>query len=382
MKKRIIVAIIVLCLFISFLPTFTLASVNPYFVVTNDTLLPFNDSNMPFISGGEVFLSERVFEGVGVWSTSSVDLERVRLYRGSRFVDFYTASGETQDQDGNLLNWPSARRVGRRFYVPVRQVCEYFGLTYQVIEVPYNVIPDERMRVIRVVSSSSVSGTAFIGLNERALRTAYNEYYAPPTPPTPTTPTPPSEEEPDEPALDNKTITVFLSFYDVSAGSANGILDLLDNQIIPDYHSCFFVSASDIINNPGLVRRISGSGHMIGIWLPGGTYQEYLETSALLFEAAKLRTVLVSADEAAETAIKTADEHGLIYWDGTQSIADDDTPSASTIIAMLPGDNGARQSFVFSCSENAAAVLPGLSTHLRTNEYMVAGITETIEPIG
>ena len=170
--KKAAAAIVVLSIMAAFAPAVSLAAITPYFVAANDTLLSFNESTMPYVSGGDILMPDRVFEGAGVWSTSSADREMVRLYRGNRYVDFFTESGETRSQDGNALNWPSARRTGRRFYVPLRQVCEYFGLTYQIIEVPSNIISEERMRIIRIISDSTVSGTSFVSTNERALRAA------------------------------------------------------------------------------------------------------------------------------------------------------------------------------------------------------------------
>jgi hypothetical protein len=156
---------------------------------------------------------------------------------------------------------------------------------------------------------------------------------------------------------------------------------VLDSQVASGHQACFFVSADDIINNQDIIRRISGSGHIAGIWLTEGTYDEYLEISALLFEAAKIRTVLVSADESTEEAIQTAEEHGLVFWGGSQNLAGYDTLTVTGAIAMLPTEERTRAKLMFSCTENTALVLTGLYAHLRVNEYMVEGITETVEPI-
>jgi len=370
-----------------FIPVASLAAITPYFVAANDTLLAFNDSTMPFVSGRDILVPDKTFEGAGVWSVSSTDLELVQLYRGNRHVDFYTATGEVYDQDGNILNWPAARRIGSRFYVPARQVCEHFGLTYQVLEVPHNVIPEERMRVIRIVSTSTTNGATFVGLNERALRTAYNEYYTPapppptPPPPPPTPPPQPPPQDGDEQPPDYKTITIYLSFFDISAGSVESVLSLFDYQVALIHQASFFVSADDIKENPGVIRRISGSGHTIGIWLNEGTHQEYLEASALLFEAAKVRTVIVSASDAAETAADMADAYGLIYRDGTENLADNDTRTAANVIAMLPAEEESRYDLIFPCSGHTAMILSGIYTHLRVNEYNIATINELTEPI-
>ena len=53
----------------------------------------------------------------------------------------------------------------------------------------------------------------------------------------------------------------------------------------------------------------------------------------------------------------------------------------TAITAALPKESGARVNLLFSCSENAASILPGVYSFLWANEYSVARITETVEPI-
>jgi hypothetical protein len=382
MMKRTIAVLIVLSLSLVFVPTVSHAAVTPYFMAYNDTLLAFNDEHMPIVSGGEYFVPVMVFAGLGIHAIGSDELERVRLYRGaSRYLDFFTARGVTEDQDGNTLFWPAARRIGRRFYVPLRQVCDYFGLVWERVAIDRAIIPEEQMWVIRIISSADFNGLTFVGLNRDEIRAAYNEYFAPPLTPSPPPPgedTPPPEEEPPP---DYSDVTIFMSFYNISAGSVEWILDLLSIKAASGYYSCFFVSSDDIMADPGLIRRISGSGHTVGIWLTEGTYDEYLEISALLFEAAKIRTVLVSADESAEEAIQTADEHGLVFWGGSQNSLDYDTLTIAGTIALIPTEEETRASFIFSCAESTALLLSGLYAYLRVNEYMVESITETVEPI-
>ena len=380
MKKRILAVFIALCLSVALMPAVTNAAITPYFVAVNDTLLPFHEDTMPFVSGGNVFVPDNVFEHIDdIWAIGSAGLEYIRLYRGKTYVDFFTDSRLTLDHDGNTLRWPSARLVGEKFYLPLRQVCEYFGLTSQVIEVARDIIADQQMYVVRIVSTSQINGVTFVGLNRSAIRAAYNQYYEPASPPvSPPTDVPP--EPPEEPPPSYSDVTIHLSFYDISAGSADEILDLLDIQMEQGFHSCFFVSGGDVAEDPGLIRRIAGSGHMIGIWLETGSYSEYAETSALLFEAAKVKTVIVSAQEASPSAIEMAGANGLVLWESDLSLAAYDASEVPLITDALPVESGDRRNLWFSCSGEAASVLPGVYAFLRTNEYTVSRITETVEP--
>jgi len=384
MIKKIVAIIFILGIMASLSPMVSHAVITPYFMAINDTLLPFNADTMPFVSGGEVFVPARVLEGVEVYAIGSDQAERLRLYSdASVYIDFYTARGVTEDHNGNTLQWPSARRVGRRFYVPLRQVCDFFDLTYRVFDVPRDVIPNEHVRVVRIMTRGgfNFNDPTFIGINERAMRTAYNDYYAPPPTPPPS-PTGGAEPPPPivEPPPNYSDVTIYLSFYDVSAGSAEAILDLFDIRAESGYGVCFFVNAADITENQGLIRRISGTGHSIGLWLTDGTFEEYTNASALLFEAAKVKTVIVSADSETESAVDMAASHGLIYWESSQGYVDSTLPLAA-ITEMIPEESGARQNLVFSCSENAASILYRVYSFLRENEYSIARITETVEPL-
>ena len=396
MKKRIAALVVVICIMEILMPTVSRAAVVPYFMAVNDVLLPFGDDTMPYVSGGEIFVPPGMLYYADVWSIASVDLEWVRLYRGSgKLIDFHTASGVTLDQDGEVLPWPTARRIGGRFYIPLYPVCEFFGLTPEIIDIDRSIIPQEQMRVIRITSVNSVNGQTFVGLNRNAIRTAYNEYYAPPPPPpvspstvpspgvtgggggsVPTVTPTPSEEPP--PTYGD--VTIYLSFYNISAGGYDVLLELIEANASSDYRFCFFVSANDIYEDPGLVRMVSGSGHIIGIWLEEGTIEEYIETSELLFEAVKIRTILVSSEDEPGAESSLSGCGGLIYWGASQSLMYDDTLSVEEVTDLLPTESGVRQNLMSSCSVNAALMLSGILSYLREFEYRVEGITETVAP--
>lgn len=385
MKKKILIVIIVICIMAVNMPTVTRAAVVPYFIAVNDTLLPFNDDTMPYISGYDIFVPYWVFRGAGVWPVAAEDLEWIRLYRGpDTFVDFFVGRGEVRDKYDNNLSWPSARRIGSRFYVPLKQVCDFFDLTYTSLPISRDIIPQEQMSVIRIRSGGGVNDDSYVGLRRNAIRDAYNEYYSAPSPsPDPpvvspgiTSPPPPVEEPP--PTYED--VTIYISFYDISAGGADALWELLDANAGFDYRFCFFVSVNDIYADPGLIRRISGSGHTIGIWLEEGTFDEYRKTSALLFEATKIKTVLVSASEETGDAMSAEDLRGLVFWQAARSIMYDDTLAVDEVTAIIPTDSGANRNLMSSCSVNSVLILSGILSHLREYGYSVSNITETVAP--
>jgi len=395
MKKRILTFLLIAVLAITIFPFESRAAVTPYFVIVNETLLPFNESTMPFVSGGEVFVPiTGVLNDIGVWGVGDADRDFARVFRDMRYVDLHTRPGMTRtvNQDGIELDWPASRRVGRRFYAPLRQLSSFFGFTFQVEAIPREIIPERQMYAVRIVSGSVINAQTAIGMNRNAIREAYLEHFAPPSPSEPPQPggadTPPPDvpyQPPPPPVEEPQTyedVTVHLSFYNLAAGSAEWILDLFDIQVESGFSVNFFVSAEDIFIDPGIMRRIAGTGHTLGIWLSQGTFEEYLEISRLLFDAAKMRTVMVSASEAASDAAMTmSQENGLIFWDSRQSIVDYTTQSLWEITATIPRESGASRHLMFPCSEDAAAFLPGVYSFLRNNSFSVERITETVLPI-
>ena len=384
--KKTIVIIILISIMAMMLPVLSQAAITPFFIAVNDTLLPFNNDTMPYVVGGEYFIPHGVFRGVGVWSIAST--EYVRLYTGAnQYVDFYTSGGTVIDQDGATLSWPAARRVSGRIYVPLRQISEFFGFSYQIQSVGRDIIPQEQMWVIRMLSadgSAWINWQTFFGIYGTTLRNAYNDYFSPATSSSPSpspggdvSASPPTVEPP--PIYDD--VTIHHSFYDISAGGGEAILDLLDSYSGEFDQFCFYVSEIDIRSNPGIIRKVSSEGYTIGIWLLEGTLDEYLRVSSLLFEATKIKTMIVSSDFEIEVETARLNRYGVIYWDSKESLIYDDTFSVEAVTEMLPQESGERKNLLSVCSEFTALMLVDILSYLLEYEYMVEGITETTVPL-
>ena len=397
--KKAIILLLAVSVIAALVPMGSRAAVTPAFMAVNDTILPFNESTMPLFIGGDVFVPPAMFSAFGIWEFPNVSNEFVRVYRGDRGVDFWIAEGIVEDLRGNTLNWPNARRIGNRFYVPLAYIASFFALTWDVIEIREDIIPGGETRMIRVKDGRAVfNGPTLVGYNATLIRNMHNAFFRPQPPLGPggnivaDPPLPPQQEEPP-PTFEN--VTIYLSFIDLNNGDPRRVLDIFDADVLPDYRAAFFVTSSDIINNPGLIRRIHGSGHTVGIWLEHGTLDEYKQTSELLFEAAKVRTILVSAFETNIPARHMANEAGLIFFDATFcfALAEEfseyaeapETPempkvSEEAIIYTLPTTDGTRAKYRFAFCEELDLILPGILAFLDMYEYSVERITETTPP--
>ena len=99
-----------------------------YYIEINNMRLQHGDGNMLYVADDEIYLLPDVLSEVRVWHVATA--EQVRLYTGpSRYVEFYTVEGIAEDQDGNILAWPAVLSIDDVFYIPLREVCDFFGLT-------------------------------------------------------------------------------------------------------------------------------------------------------------------------------------------------------------------------------------------------------------
>jgi hypothetical protein len=100
--------------------------------------------------------------------------------------------------------------------------------------------------------------------------------------------------------------SVSLSFVGLHE-ETEALLDALYETKIP---AGFFLTAADVLSYPDLVRRLHGEGHAVGIFLGPDAKADYADASRALFDAARLRTVLVTAE--AEYTLRAAEDLGLI----------------------------------------------------------------------
>ena len=376
--RKVILTLVIVCVIAALSPVYIQAAVTPAFTAVNDVILPFNADTMPFISGGEIFVPPRMFAELGIWHFSSPMANLVMIYRGDLGINFWIDQGRVVDRADNQLNWPNARRVGDRFYVPLAQTAAFFGLSWETVEIREDVLPGGNMRLIRLKDGTEIfNGPTLIGFNAALIRTMFNQHFFPHA----------HDADGDADTDDNddqvetfSDVTVYLSFYNLSLGNFERILNVLDSEIFPHYRAAFFVTEEDILNNAGLIRRAHGSGHTIGIWLQNGTFEEYALTSALLFEATKVRTILIQLYYFNDDILLYFERNGLILWDSLLCLADEDYYTELTITDALPVIAQERASIRLAAADSVVEMLPGVLAFLEQHEYSVKRITETIAP--
>jgi hypothetical protein len=362
--KRIITAIIVLlCLTIALIMPDVKAAGSIYFTAIMNELQPLKSGTMPMSINGLLYIPYTFFssEKLGVYFLTGTD--KVLLYSaaGSKQLTFDVVRSTVFDQDQNQYYIP-AQRINGLIYVPVDSVCEFFGLNYSTIIC-------EPAPIIRFLKGTSpFNDPTFASINRTKMLEYYTAYTG--TPVSPGASSSPSSS----PAPTYENVTVYLSYYDLAPDGFAKVLDALN---VSRYKCCFFLSVGEIAADAELIRRAAGAGHSIGIWLADGTFGEYQEASALLFEAAKIRTLLVSAyGDAAETAAATADSKGLVFWSVSRTYDASSKLTLAGVTGNLTVLSGNRESVNFACTDKAASLAGSFFSYLADKKYSVRRITE------
>ena len=369
MKRTVTAIVLLLCLAFALVRPEVKAAGSVYFTAIMDELQPLKTETMPTSINGLWYIPYTFFssEVLGVYFIPGSD--KVMLYSagGLRTLTFDIPRSTVFDQNGAQYYIP-AQKINGLIYVPVDRVCDFFGLTYKVIQT-------EPAYIIRFKKGDPVyNDKTFPSLNRTKMQAYYEAYTGTPGP----TASPGTSPSPS-PQATYENVTVYLSYYGLTRDSFKNMLDALDAY---GYKCCFFVTSEEIAAEADLLRRAAGTGHSIGIWLTDGTFDEYREASALLFEAAKLRTVLVSAaGDTAGAAKAAAEAGGLVFWSPTRTY----DAAAKLTLAGLTGKlnvlSGSRESVNFECTDSAADLTGQFFAYLSGNKYSIRRITERTWPI-
>lgn len=282
MRHRFLAVILIVVLLIAAVPQYTQAASDVCFVSINDTL----PDSIPFayVSNSVTYIPSSALSSFRIYFLYDSNISTVLVYTSAQQVTIDMIKGVATDKDGVEYAATAIYRNGQ-VYVPAQFICSMFGLNASYIEgVGYG-------DICRITDGSEMLGDElFLSAATNQMRTRYNAYMASIAPsPTPSY-TPPEPDVTDPTTHDD--VTVYLAFTGLPTSY---LLNLLKNYRIT---AAFFLTAADIAAQPETVRRIVGEGHNVGIYCPDGTLREFDATAELLFEAAHVRTVLVSAGEA------------------------------------------------------------------------------------
>lgn len=308
--------------------------VNIYHVAENDKMLTLPLEAMPAWINGTIYVPYSVFD----WNANEVNLGvsyglehnetayNLTLYGLSGTLVFDLNAGTcTERFTGEQKDMKAVLRNGWIF-VPLAGVCAYFGLKYSYTPTSYGTL-------IRITNDQNqLSTNEFVRLATDSLRSRYYNYLKTinATAAPQVTPTVSPQNTPSGSETGQRNVTVYLAFYCSGGEGLEEILDTLEEYGVK---ALFFFPPEALAEQADTIRRLAGSGHGVGLAVPGADAGEALEAldrgSALLERTARLATHAVLAEEAGTETVQVLEQAGWACWSGgTESFSDGRSESA------------------------------------------------------
>lgn len=265
--------LLALALLIAIIPAPVTAVSDACFVAINDTL----PESIPFayVRNSIAYIPCSALSSFRIYNLYDSNAAMVLVYTSSQQITIDMAAGVATDKDGVTYTATAIYRNGQ-VYVPASFICSQFGLRASYIE------GSGQGDICRISDGTEVLGDdLFLSAATNLMSTRYNAYHQSIAAPTPT----PAAEDLNP----NGNSTIYLTFLGLPT---NYLLNLLKNY---GFTATFFLTGADIAEAPETIRRIVGDGHNVGIYCQAADLWETTTISELLFEAAHVKTVLVTA---------------------------------------------------------------------------------------
>ena len=376
-KRPVLPLVLAVILAVGMFQPMPAAAANLYFTGINDSVAPLTSSSMPYWSGGTLYVPYTVFDanqnGVGVslglYTSYNHRSHIVTIFNLKQMLVFDLERGTCRDDmTGAAYDARAVMRYGKP-YVPLYVVCSVFGLEYSYNQLSYI----SQGYLVRIKSADAVLDDGlFIDRARELINNRLRDYTQSlsPAETTPTVPVSPSEP----PEVDGSNVATYLAFRCESADGLPAILNTLDGT---GQYALFFLAPQVIEEEGGLVRRILGTGHSVGILAREGEEEAISRGRLALEELAHTRTTLAYVPDGARAGLE---EQGWVCWKETLYLEPGDSVGGTAFAGTVLNRLGTRRRTVYLTLEgsgNTARVLPALLRQLSSNHYTVAVPVET-----
>lgn len=376
-KRPVLPLVLAVILAVGMFQPMPTAAANLYFTGINDSVAPLTSSSMPYWSGGTLYVPYTVFDanqnGVGVslglYTSYNHRSHIVTIFNLKQMLVFDLERGTCRDDmTGAAYDARAVMRYGKP-YVPLYVVCSVFGLEYSYNQLSYI----SQGYLVRIKSADAVLDDGlFIDRARELINNRLRDYTQSlsPAETTPTIPVSPSEP----PEVDGGNVATYLAFRCESADGLSAILNTLDGT---GQYALFFLAPQVIEEEGGLVRRILGTGHSVGILAWEGEKEALSRGRLALEELAHTRTTLAYVPDGARAGLE---EQGWVCWKETLYLEPGDSVGGTAFAGTVLKRLGTRRRTVYLTLEgsgNTARVLSALLRQLSSNHYTVAVPMET-----
>lgn len=260
MRRRKLLAFVLALIMLLMLAPAAQAAEDVFFVAVNDTIPLTLTGVAPYYSSGGLYVPYTVFDAApgGVASAYNADNQTFVLFTRAKRLVFDLAAETVQDEEGNVSSVSISYRSGV-LYVPLSICASHFELSTSMLT------SADGYTILRFTTGTQVyEDSLFIEKAENLIAYRISQLDQPSEPDEPVTPSdwpdtnqtqPPEDEPPEvEPAICYLAIT--------GAGGMPAAADALSAQQL---RAAFFLTASEIEDNPALVRALFVAGHVLGV---------------------------------------------------------------------------------------------------------------------
>lgn len=301
-----------------------------YQMAVNDRFLEMNSGTMPFRSDGVLYIPYTIFDrnitGVRLGTSSFItrtDSDYVlTIYGVGNTLRFDMLRGICLNQSTGENTGMKAISRGGTYFVPVG-VCSYFDLNVSLTPTSYGTL----LRVTNGQQTYTIEKFIEVATDTGRLQERYNEYIRSQTAPgAVSTPSPTASGASPSPAQtpagnegpSRQDVPLYLAFQCTGGAGVDGILDTLGRENI---RALFLFRPEDLAARDAQIRRIVGSGHMVGLLVSGGSGEEVSaaveEGARLLERIARLRSHIVLLEEPPEEGtVEKLNSLGWTCWTG------------------------------------------------------------------
>ena len=382
MKRRLLALLCMAALCLTLLPALAGASGTVYFTAVNDRILPLSADSMPMYSGGALYVPYNAFDStysginLGVSCSYSRSGNTLTLYNLRQMLVYDMDEDNSRNQHTGQTY--SARAVTRngRVYVPLDFTCDFFGLNWSNSATEYG-------NLIRITNSAAVLSDAdFIDAGSSWMASRLKEYQQSLNTGTPDpSPSSPSSSVSPSPSADPGSGTrVYFAFRCDTAEKTETILDTLDSY---GYHAVFFLPPDLLAENGGLLRRIVGSGHSLGLLADGGAETESEALDALAEGNRLLERILHTGTCMVLTRddlTGTLSQQGWLCWDtdvnGIPAAATKSATLSANVLRAVARNSGTVH-ITMDDSQVSSQALSSILRQLREDSYSIRLAVET-----
>ena len=397
MKKRLLATLLCIVLVLLIAPPRLTAAEEMMNFIAIDEQMPIELINCVAVSGGTIYVPGSLFAnyGLGVSYSYFSSAASAYLYTGDKQLFFELNTGRTYDGNDNSYAGAAFAQNGT-VYVPLYLIQGFFGgFDYSYLT------GSEYGNILRITTGAAIlSDAEFLRAAGNMMRIYYDTYnrtsvaetYWPeptqaPAPATTPAPAPTNTPAAAVPAdLPEETRTPEGTAAPVHAGEriTLGFVGLPTDRVLTELarsgiRTCFFLTPEDVRSDPDMVRRLVGEGHSAGVRCAGPDLRASLEeTGTLLFEAARVRAVLIAAPEAdSDTCRALAQSEGLVFCGVIRGAGEEEEEAPAVFDAAALAESAGGQPLLPDCAALGAQNIVALIRYLDAQRYDVAGPRET-----